>query len=205
MAELATTARPYARAAFANAAATRRSWRLGRIPRACRSRGAGSAAGAADRQSARAGSRAGRFAAGARQCRRPGQPRCELQQRNFLQLLADNRRLRLLPEIAAQFEALRAEAERIADVEVISAQQLHGRAGAATAGGARASPGTRGAPACAGGSIADRRRDRAPWGFRGRRLAARTHRAPGRGDERRLTNTYQGFLPCPSSHPKSAT
>jgi F-type H+-transporting ATPase subunit delta len=45
-------------------------------------------------------------------------------ERNFLQLLADNRRLKLLPEIGAQFEVLRAEAERIADVEVVSAQQL---------------------------------------------------------------------------------
>ena len=45
-------------------------------------------------------------------------------ERNFLQLLADNRRLKLLPEIDAQFEVLRAEAERIADVEVISAQEL---------------------------------------------------------------------------------
>ena len=45
-------------------------------------------------------------------------------ERNFLQLLADNRRLKLLPEIDAQFEVLRAEAERIADVEVISAQDL---------------------------------------------------------------------------------
>jgi F-type H+-transporting ATPase subunit delta len=49
-----------------------------------------------------------------------------LQLHNFLQLLADNRRLKLLPEIAAQFAALRSEAERIADVEVISAQQLSG-------------------------------------------------------------------------------
>src|SRR6202034_3867484 len=48
------------------------------------------------------------------------------QQRNFLQLLADNRRLKLLPEIAAQFEVLRSEAERIADVDVVSAQQLSG-------------------------------------------------------------------------------
>jgi len=48
------------------------------------------------------------------------------QQRNFLHLLADNRRLRLLPEIARQFEVLRAQAERIADVDVISAQQLTG-------------------------------------------------------------------------------
>jgi len=49
-----------------------------------------------------------------------------IQQRNFLQLLADNRRLKLLPEIAAQFEVLRAQAERIADVEVISARELSG-------------------------------------------------------------------------------
>jgi F-type H+-transporting ATPase subunit delta len=45
-------------------------------------------------------------------------------ERNFLQLLADNRRLKLLPEIDVQFEVLRAEAERIADVEVTSAQEL---------------------------------------------------------------------------------
>jgi F-type H+-transporting ATPase subunit delta len=45
-------------------------------------------------------------------------------QRNFLHLLADNRRLKLLPEIDAQFEVLRAESERIADVDVISAREL---------------------------------------------------------------------------------
>lgn len=45
-------------------------------------------------------------------------------QRNFLHLLADNRRLKLLPEIDAQFEVLRAEAEHIADVELISAREL---------------------------------------------------------------------------------
>jgi F-type H+-transporting ATPase subunit delta len=55
-----------------------------------------------------------------------GKPGAEqaTQQRNFLHLLADNRRLKLLPEIAAQFEALRAEAEHVADVEVTSAKQL---------------------------------------------------------------------------------
>jgi F-type H+-transporting ATPase subunit delta len=42
----------------------------------------------------------------------------------LLQLLADNGRLDLLPEIAAQYAALRAEAEGQADVEVISAQAL---------------------------------------------------------------------------------
>jgi F-type H+-transporting ATPase subunit delta len=44
--------------------------------------------------------------------------------RNFLQLLAQNRRLPLLPEIAAQFESLRADAENFATVEVRSARAL---------------------------------------------------------------------------------
>jgi F-type H+-transporting ATPase subunit delta len=39
---------------------------------------------------------------------------------NFVRVLAENRRLLLLPEIAAQFAALRAEAENTVDVEVIS-------------------------------------------------------------------------------------
>ena len=43
---------------------------------------------------------------------------------NFVRLLAENRRLPMLPEIAAQFEALRAEAESTVDVEVISAVAL---------------------------------------------------------------------------------
>jgi F-type H+-transporting ATPase subunit delta len=46
------------------------------------------------------------------------------EQRNFLALLAHNARLPLLPAIVVQYEELRAEAERIADVEVSSAQQL---------------------------------------------------------------------------------
>jgi F-type H+-transporting ATPase subunit delta len=44
--------------------------------------------------------------------------------KNFLSTLAQNRRLGLLPEIAAMYEALRAEIERIADVDVISATEL---------------------------------------------------------------------------------
>ena len=44
--------------------------------------------------------------------------------RNFLDLLAENSRLGLLPEIAAQYEALRTEAEKVADVEVVSAMEL---------------------------------------------------------------------------------
>ncbi len=46
------------------------------------------------------------------------------EQRNFLALLANNARLRLLPQVAVQYEALRAEAEHVADVEVSSALAL---------------------------------------------------------------------------------
>ncbi len=44
--------------------------------------------------------------------------------RNFLKVLAENRRLALLPEIAAQFEKLRADAEHVVDVEVIAAREI---------------------------------------------------------------------------------
>jgi F-type H+-transporting ATPase subunit delta len=44
--------------------------------------------------------------------------------RNFLLTLANNRRLALLPEIASMYEALRAEAENVADVQVVSAVAL---------------------------------------------------------------------------------
>jgi F-type H+-transporting ATPase subunit delta len=40
---------------------------------------------------------------------------------NFLKLLVENRRLALLPEIAARFAALKAEAEKILDVTLTSA------------------------------------------------------------------------------------
>lgn len=56
------------------------------------------------------------------------------EQRNFLALLAHNARLALLPEIAVQYEQLRAEAERIADVEVSSAQALSAEQSAALKG-----------------------------------------------------------------------
>jgi F-type H+-transporting ATPase subunit delta len=44
--------------------------------------------------------------------------------RNFLALLAENHRLALLPEIAVQFEALKAEIEHSIDVEVTTALAL---------------------------------------------------------------------------------
>ena len=44
--------------------------------------------------------------------------------RQFIGVLADNRRLALLPEITAQFESLRADAERVVQVRVTSAAAL---------------------------------------------------------------------------------
>jgi F-type H+-transporting ATPase subunit delta len=47
------------------------------------------------------------------------------QMRNFLETLAQNRRLALLPEIAAGYELLRANVENVADVHVTSAAALN--------------------------------------------------------------------------------
>lgn len=44
--------------------------------------------------------------------------------RRFVNVLADNHRLELLPEIAAQFDALKAEAEKTLDVEITAAVEL---------------------------------------------------------------------------------
>lgn len=44
--------------------------------------------------------------------------------RNFVRVLAENRRLPLLPEISVHYEAMRAEVENTVDVEVISAIEL---------------------------------------------------------------------------------
>ena len=118
MAELATTARPYARAAFASATASAQvaQWStfLGRAAAAVHDPQVQPLIGNPRVPLSELVDFLQQIAGG-------GQP-----QRNFLHLLADNRRLRLLPEIAAQFEVLRARAERIADVDVISAQQLTG-------------------------------------------------------------------------------
>jgi F-type H+-transporting ATPase subunit delta len=45
--------------------------------------------------------------------------------RNFLNTLAQNRRLNVLPEVAAHYEELHAEVENIADVHVTSAAELN--------------------------------------------------------------------------------
>jgi F-type H+-transporting ATPase subunit delta len=118
VADRATIARPYARAAFAHAQASKdlASW----------SKLLGSAAvAAADPRVSRLignphvmgdelvdllGGFSGKAGADAG--------------RNFLRTLAENRRLALLPQIAAQFEALRAEIEGVVDVEVIAAREI---------------------------------------------------------------------------------
>lgn len=45
----------------------------------------------------------------------------------FLAILSENGRLDFLPEIAAHFEALKAEAENVAEAEVVSAAALDDR------------------------------------------------------------------------------
>lgn len=45
--------------------------------------------------------------------------------RNFLSTLAQNRRLGLLPEITAMYELLRSDIEKVADVELVSATELN--------------------------------------------------------------------------------
>ena len=118
MADRATIARPYARAAFAHAHAAKElpAW----------SKLLGTAAVAA---------------ADARVARLIGNPHVTGEQlvellvdvskgaagkdgKNFLRALAANRRLALLPAIAAQFEVLRAETENVVDVEVIAAREI---------------------------------------------------------------------------------
>ncbi|MGH8198791.1 MAG: F0F1 ATP synthase subunit delta [Steroidobacteraceae bacterium] len=51
-------------------------------------------------------------------------PQLDEQGRNFMQALADNRRLSLLPEISGLFDELKGEAEGVIDVTVTSAAPL---------------------------------------------------------------------------------
>jgi F-type H+-transporting ATPase subunit delta len=118
VADRATIARPYARAAFAHAHATKELAAWSKLLGAA-------AIGAKD----------------ARVARLIGNPHVTGEElvallgglskdaagdggRNFLRALAENRRLALLPEIAEQFEKLRAEVENVVDVEVIAAREI---------------------------------------------------------------------------------
>ena len=118
MADRATIARPYARAAFAHARDAKdfASWSklLGAAATAAVdprvSRLIGHPLVTADQLVALLAEAAGK--AGGEQGR------------NFLRTLAANRRLALLPEISAQFEVLRAEVENVVDVEIIAAREI---------------------------------------------------------------------------------
>jgi F-type H+-transporting ATPase subunit delta len=118
VADRSTIARPYARAAFAHAQATKAFAAWSSLLGAA-------ATAAADRRVARlignphvTGDELVDLLGGlSKQAAGEGG-------KNFLRALAANRRLALLPEIAAQFEKLRADVEGIVDVEVIAALEI---------------------------------------------------------------------------------
>ena len=123
MAEAATIARPYARAAFQSATAS------GALARWTEVLERASACVADPRVAALVGSPRVNAAelvelladiAGVQDSAAPGNTAPQ----NFLRLLTENRRLRLLPQIAEQFGQMRADAENTLDVTVISALPL---------------------------------------------------------------------------------
>ncbi len=129
MAERATIARPYAKAAFAYArnANALAAWSVGL---ATASEIVTDARVAAFTKSPRwTASDLSGFIGGV------AAAKLDQGMRNFLAVLAENHRLLLLPEIAAQFEALRAGVENTVDVEVVSAVALN-QAQSATLGDA---------------------------------------------------------------------
>ena len=121
MAELATIARPYARAAFKHALASNalKAWgdvlgtasKVVSDPRVAQALSAPTHGrpGAAELVAGIVSAAGTTLDQGAR---------------NFLMLLGENHRLDALPQIAVQFEALRAEAENTIDVEVVTAMAL---------------------------------------------------------------------------------
>jgi F-type H+-transporting ATPase subunit delta len=118
VADRATIARPYARAAFAHAQATKDFANWSKLLGAA-------ATGAKDARVARlignphvTGDELVDLLGGlSKQAAGEGG-------KNFLRALAENNRLALLPEIAAQYEKLRAEVEGLVDVTVIAAREI---------------------------------------------------------------------------------
>ena len=118
MAETATLARPYANAAFDLAKAA------DRLPHW--SRMLGLLAGAADNEDVQALFAAPELASEVKAHRLIGLLSQELDDRGrrFVHVLAENKRLDLLPEIAAQYEVRKAAAEQVLEVEVTAAVEL---------------------------------------------------------------------------------
>ena len=100
--------------------------------------------------------------------------------RNFLSTLAQNRRLGVLPEVAAIYEELRAEVENVADVHVTSAVQLDEAQRTRLAAALKKRLKREVRLHCAVDAGADRRRDRARRRLRHRRLAQGAARAARR-------------------------
>jgi F-type H+-transporting ATPase subunit delta len=126
MADSSTVARPYAKALFdlANAERKLADW----------SAALGAAAAVLESDDARRALANPGFDDGARAALvssvasaiKGGELLASGQGKNFLQLLAENDRLSSLPEIAAQFDALKAEAENKVKVTVTAATQVDG-------------------------------------------------------------------------------
>ena len=118
MAELATLARPYAKAAFDLARSADRLERWSRM--------LGLLSAAAQTPEARALIGTPALPSEAKAHRLIDIVRDDLDDsgRRFVLVLADNKRLELLPEIAEQFEARKAEAEQVLDVEIAAAVGL---------------------------------------------------------------------------------
>lgn len=117
MADVATIARPYARAAFehAHAAGQLAPWgeMLARAGAAVEDERVAALIGNPHVQRAELVALIAEVAGAA-----------DDKSRNFVQLLADNGRLAALPQVAAQYAALRAEVENTVDVTVTSALPL---------------------------------------------------------------------------------
>jgi F-type H+-transporting ATPase subunit delta len=118
MAEKATIARPYARAAFQFA------HEHGRLPQWSQLLQAGAAVAADGRVARLLGSpHVGVDELAALFVEAAGEA-ADQHGRNFISAVAHNGRLGLLPEIASQYEALRAEVENVVDVELAAAMPV---------------------------------------------------------------------------------
>ncbi len=121
MADAATIARPYARAAFEHAHAA------GQLPAWGEMLARAAATVGDERVAALIGNphvQRAELVALIAEVAGAGGDAGDEKPRNFIQLLADNGRLAALPQVAAQYAALRAEVENTVDVTVTSAMPL---------------------------------------------------------------------------------
>ena len=130
MAEKVTLARPYAKAAFEAARESKAFARWSEML-------AAAATAVADERVAKLLSSPRVQAGGPGRADRRSERRADERGRNFLSTLAQNRRLGVLPEVAAIYEELRAEVENVTDVHVTSAVQLDEAQRAAAGRGAQ--------------------------------------------------------------------